>query len=52
MWLPLKEMLRLTRLRGRESIVAFIRDQATKGTAYEERKLMKLADMIERGDHE
>jgi hypothetical protein len=33
-------------------IVRFIRKQATKGTADYEHKLMKLADAIERGEHE
>lgn len=33
-------------------IVRFIREQATKGTADYEHKLMKLADAIERGEHE
>ncbi len=36
----------------REAVLAFIREQATKGTADYEHKLTKLADAIERGEHE
>ena len=36
----------------RKAVLRFIREQATKGTADLEHKLTKLADAIERGEHE
>lgn len=36
----------------RDAVLRFIRKQAIKGTADYEHKLMKLADAIERGEHE
>lgn len=42
----------LSAIQERGLILAFIREQATKGTADYEHKLTKLADAIERGEHE
>ena len=41
-----------SRVEERKAVLAFIREQATKGTADYEHKLTKLADAIERGEHE
>jgi hypothetical protein len=53
---PMEDAIDLERyllgIQERARILAFIREQAAKGTADYEHKLTKLADAIERGEHE
>lgn len=53
---PMEDAIGLERylfgIQERARILTFIREQATTGTADYEHKLTKLADAIERGEHE